>query len=81
MLKVGDKLLCKITNFFVDKYYTIKIINKFDNSVIFRIKNENDDFFTFSLNKNDNYYIWKYFYTPNEVRKMKLKKLKHVKSW
>ena len=30
----------------------------------------------FSLDPNSNWYLWNYFYTPQEIRKMKLKQLK-----
>ena len=84
MLKVGDRLLCKKTDeeikkneyYFItlisytNNYYTIKIIDKTDNSVL--IEN-----YWFS-NKCSFYYIWNYFYTPQEVRKMKLERLKSI---
>ena len=64
MLKVGDILLCKETVI----YFTISRIDKF----IWI----NDDRDWFSLNKESGYYIWDYFYTAQEVRKMKLERLK-----
>ena len=78
MLKVGGKLLCKLLcksqnlylEFDAGKYYTISKIS-YDSILI-------DDWW-FSLTKIDVAYwsyIWDYFYTPQEVRKLKLKQLK-----
>ena len=67
MLKVGDKLLCKKTVI----YFTILRMDEFIIDIWI-----NDDNDLFSLNKNSEYYIWDYFYTPQEVRKMKLERLK-----
>ena len=89
MLKVGDRLLCKATDFssqhnkLISVYYTITDI--VDNRIYF-----DDDYCNlvgdvalktyrrdrYSLNKNDDFYIWEYFYTPQEVRRMKLERLK-----
>ena len=84
MLKVGDELLCKkvfdffkiSTDFLVNNYYTIKIIDKTDNSILI-------EKIWFSLNKtskNSLYRvcIWDHFYTPQELRKLKLEKLKFI---
>ena len=77
MLKIGDKLLCKKTG----KLYNIKKISYiikdeyyFDWINNFIHLNLND--YYFSLDQNNYYYIWKYFYTPQEIRKLKLKKIK-----
>ena len=79
MLKVGDKLLCKksyklVNNFYKckkerNKYYTITCID------VERIYFEEDFFFNISQSI---WYIWDYFYTPQELRKLKLERLKHV---
>ena len=74
MLKVGDKLLCKKTSYNIKKgkYYSITNINVYvyiNNIVHF-------DGIEYSLDQND---IWKFFYTPQEVRKMKLKQLLNEK--
>ena len=71
-LNVGDKLLCKkekhvYKNFVIDKYYTITDI--YDECAYF-------DYDWYSLNKHSYWsYIWYYFYTPQEMRKLKLKQL------
>ena len=76
MLKVGDKLLCKINmtgvilrkneyyNIVKGKYYVIscKIAEKY------------------KLNPNSYWYLWNHFYTPKEIRKMKLKQLNDAES-
>ena len=77
MLKVGDKLLCKKTmfdyrffkyyNMVEGKYYEISKI--FDNIIYFSAD-------SYSLHKNSFYYIWNFFYKPQEMRKMKLERLK-----
>ena len=76
-LKVGDKLLCKKDDIdfyespknYKDEYYTIVEI---------------DDTFCavgnlgYFKNKYSDWYIWKYFYTPQEMRKLKLERLKQL---
>lgn len=76
-LKVGDSLLCKKTTNF-DPIFTIKYNNEyyivteiFDDMVYF-----GNDFYYNDFGKK--YYIWNYFYTSQEVRKMKLKQLMKV---
>ena len=79
MLKIGDKLLCKKTYHHVHykkvegKYYIIDNISYDDVYVCL-------DHDWYSLDPNRNWYIWKYFYKPQEVRKMKLKQLNDIKS-
>ena len=75
-MRAGDRLLCKKTtsyNIMPNKYknnvYIITKITDDDMSIYF-----NKDWF--SLNKESGYYIWDYFYTAQEVRKMKLERLK-----
>ena len=74
MLKVGDKLLCKNgsqkLNIKINEYFTISGIKQV--RIIWLIWTNDDNLF--SLNKGA-YYLWDYFYTPQEVRKMKLKQL------
>ena len=82
-MKVGDKLLCKKDKIFIDviifindNYYTITIIDKTDNSILI-----GDIWFYLFKKYNPNgkynyWFIWDYFYTPQELRKLKLKKLK-----
>ena len=76
-IKVGDKLLCKksykYNSHIKGKYYTITKIK--DNVYV---DLDYDDWF--SLYPNNIWYIWNFFYTPQEVRKLKLKKLNDVKS-
>ena len=75
-LKVGDKLLCKkddsSLNSFVYKgeYYIVNEVN-------YWILINNLDYFT---DINETYYIWNFFYTPQELRKLKLKQLNETKS-
>ena len=81
MLKVGDKLLCKKKDrhCHCGKYYYISKINDSGlyTIVMSTIKNyivvEKD---CYSLKKESTYYILDYFYTPQEIRKMKLERLK-----
>ena len=91
MLKVGDKLLCKKSiDFHIDfhnynihfdsiiikgKYYTITFINNITYFYINKIYFDNDKFYC-STNRISLWYIWDFFYKPQEVRKMKLKQLK-----
>ena len=81
--KLCDKLLCKKSSECYKKYegkcYTISKID---------IKNEYytitdiQKFYVYvcydwyKLSQNDKWYIWDYFYKPQEVRKLKLKQLK-----
>ena len=73
MLKVGDKLLCKKTynhfncyNIVEGEYYEISYII---NYIYF------DNNYFFSLDPNHYWYIWNWFYKPQEIRKLKLKQL------
>ena len=77
MLKVGDKLLCKkdrlLSQYKLNKlkgeYYSITGID-----VYFVYFDGIGDWY--NLNSNSVCYIGNYFYTPQELRKMKLKQLK-----
>ena len=80
MLKVGDKLLCKKNSsedwFIAGKCYPIVKIETYpdySSRIWVSYNNTNSDWF--NSNKNDNWCIWDQFYTPQEVRKMKLKQL------
>ena len=79
MLKIGDRLLCKRDTDYLgkvkDKYYTITDIA--DNKVYF---SDIGNIKVYFFDDDDDFYIWKYFYTPQEVRKLKLEKLNDVKS-
>ena len=69
MLKIGDKLYCKKSInslLFEKKYYKITELN---NSIVY-VNN-----WGFSIDKNYGWYLWNYFYTPQEIRKMKLIKI------
>ena len=80
-LKIGDKLLCK-KNYIIfrkEKLYFYEILNvEYEIINIICEKQSIYNSWYFSLDPNDKLwdYIWDYFYTPQEVRKMKLKKLK-----
>ena len=79
MFKVGDKLLCKkiVKHIHIKetKYYTITKIS-YDSVLIddwwF---NKNYNFYSFGSYIKKSYYVWDYFYTPQELRKLKLKQL------
>ena len=83
-LKAGDRLLCKKTDafnlkykFIKDKYYIVNnsyINNALHEHAAHLIYGENNKLYLFT-----NHYLWNYFYTPQEVRKMKLKQLKKIK--
>ena len=86
MIKVGDRILCKNNlsefgqnfNFTIGKNYTIEKIIKSEiymyDDLNYLVWYEN----VRVVNKADYISIWNYFYTPNEVRKMKLERLKDV---
>ena len=89
MLKVGDKLLCKKSDSLrckrgkSDKVYLGKVKDKYyiiTDIVNNRIYFDDDYYYLNSLSTNWFKYIWDYFYTPQELRKMKLEKLRHVKN-
>ena len=78
-LKVGDKLLCKNVisiKLKIGKYYTILKIDNNNNIIHF------DNYYFYTNPRAYEYYnyIWEYFYTPQEVRKLKLKQLNETKS-
>ena len=80
MLKVGDKLLCKNTKNIIkkNKYYIIfNIDNTYSHQwLLLQYKNVSGRYDWYSSNpKNHSWYIWDYFYTTQEVRKLKLKQL------
>ena len=91
MLKIGDKLLCKKSDKLLCKkddisYNNFKnhkgeyyIITKIYDNVTFIsfISVGNLDYFN---KKNSSYYIWDYFYKPQELRKLKLEKLNDVEN-
>ena len=74
-MKVGDKLLCKKSYYDIKKhkYYTITDIKKLNYFVDYYFYMFESRWYC--LDPNDIWYIWNYFYTPQELRKMKLKQL------
>ena len=76
MLKIGDKLLCKKTG----KLYNIKKISYIIKDEYYIQMGDLISKWRFVLNKDNkitfhDLYIWDYFYTPQELRKLKLEKL------
>ena len=84
-LKVGDKLLCKknikISNvfFYAGEYYTINYIFKYIfYNYNYREKEGFDIYIKCGSKRycfNREHHIYDYFYTTQEIRKMKLKQL------
>ena len=87
---IGDKLLCKselkvsIGDFKSNKYYVIVDINIHKDYYVFFEDDIYDDYtYFFICDNNIKYGFWyksffyDYFYTKNEIRELKLKKLKH----
>lgn len=90
----GDKLLCKknlklnlgYTYFFeVDKYYEVISVTLFQDIYYIDINFRSNDVYCFHMpinnNKtlNDNYtYIYEYFYSKDEIRKLKLDTIKKI---
>jgi len=85
-MKIKDKILCKkylnnYAKFYAETWYKIEMIriiknisNK--NCTIILIRDDNNFSVWFSTDKISNDpYIWKYFYTKQELRKLKLIKL------
>jgi len=85
-LKVGDKLLCKknsvwLTRFYKDKYYTIThVMQQVRNESVYCIVwvTKNGDYFTTLENHTSTPFLWEDFYTPKELRKLKLDKISEV---
>ena len=88
MLKIGDKLICKLgtdwgnisygsISYIKNNVYTV---NSIENDIIATvyIGDENGEDW-FYIGKDADYYIWDYFYTLKEFRKLKLKQLSDVK--
>ena len=78
MLKVGDRLLYKkviifnaIDVFNPGKYYTIQYVDGLDIQI---------NSWWFKKIKDDaSWYIWDYFYTPKQLRRLKLERLRCLK--
>ena len=79
-LEMGDKLLCKKNYIIFKELYFYKILKIEYEINILCEKQSIYSSWWFSLDPNDNpkNYIWDYFYTPQELRKLKLERLKHV---
>lgn len=89
-MKVGDKFLCKkdwISVMFnkEDRFltkgdtYKVKLMTVYDNydMVLFTGDSGFGEWFTYDI-KNDEWYLWDFFYTQKEIRKMKLKKINKI---
>ena len=78
MLRVGDKLLCKRDKDYYNYENKCKGIiytsNCIDNNKIYF----NETYF-YVITDQRYFYIWRYFYKPNELRKLKLEKLNKIK--
>ena len=83
-MKVGDKLVCKreyyhyqnIQLFYVGEYYIIRDIMDNEISIYFK----GIGWTTFFIDKNkytrcDYFYLYDYFYTEKEIRKLKLESI------
>jgi hypothetical protein len=74
-MKSGDKLICRRNfDWFFRTYKEgdcVEITDLDDNVIL--VKN-----IIFTFNQNGDYYIWKWFYTPQETRKFKLQELKKL---
>ena len=77
MLKIGDKLLCKksYNGVIEGEYYIVTLVkSRFEGKYYYSIINiDNDNVYFVKY-----YYIWDYFYKPQEVRKLKLKQLNNA---
>ena len=74
MLKVGDMLLCKKNNYVADN---IEYTDIFITGYSYKVLHIDKEFYV--LSSDDGEYLLKeirdYFYTPQELRKLKLEKL------
>ena len=81
------KLLCKqnyplnCKGFFTPgKYYSVKkhpkLLSHFQIfDCFYEMLDDEGDGWIFTINKDYQYYIWDYFYTTKEIRKMKMQKI------
>lgn len=77
-MKIGDYLLCKTSLSYTlhqGAYYKILNIEEKSNEQIFTIQYSVINEISFSLNNRHYYYLWKFFYTPKEMRNLKLQQL------
>lgn len=86
-MKAGDKLYCIKDMFGQDlggpyyinrakEYYFVKLFIGFNNDIY--ISTENENMHRYSLNFNKMNYVYDFFYTEKEIRKLKLEKLKTI---
>ena len=84
-MKIGDRLLCKYNHiyatFYINKWYEVEIMTMYQNPsggeyvvVLLRGENGLGEYYTLE-NINGEHYIWHYFHTAKEVRRMKLEKI------
>lgn len=78
-MKKNDLVICKKTRkngekyiFIKDRKYKILNISYYNNVMI---ESEYSDIFAFNFNSDMQYYIYDYFYTKEELRKLKLNSL------
>ena len=90
--KIGDRVLCKrdynvslgnfsnFSRFKKDKHYKILYVGNNDFSYDILIRSERGEKFGFDLvtNNNDIDVFYDYFYTPDEIRKMKLERINGI---
>jgi len=81
-MKVGDKLYCydnkNCMDLTIGNIYTVLRISEhsFDDSLLFQIKNNNNNIITFTINKDKNGISYKNWFKYNtQIRKIKLKQL------
>ncbi|MCK9446269.1 hypothetical protein M0Q50_05195 [bacterium] len=74
-MKVGDKLVCKKTY----NFYGGELFTKGDTYILDEISmlgidliNNHEEWTTFNDDERYPDYIWEYFYSPEEIRKIKL---------
>lgn len=88
-MKIGDKLYCikniyaegtNFLNYTKNKYYNIVYIDPYGYDVALKCNNNYPCGFSLKKNNTNNeWYIWDYFYTIKQLRKIKLDKLKENK--
>ena len=80
MLKIGDKLLCKkkLGDINIGDYYSIQYFTdiEFYKICIGIINSNSGNLFSYGIGQWN--YIWIYFYTPKQLRKLKLKQVKNA---
>jgi hypothetical protein len=79
-MRLKCKKSCKALKIKKGKYYTLELYveNMFQDIVYskeYRIVKNSYYYYTVTDDSESNYYIWKYFYTKEELRIMKIKEL------